>query len=165
MEEALLELAGSRPAARIDFAAFFQPSLREAHDYPTEQAQGKGRRRVADPALIFAQSDIERVVETAFDNPVAPLELEKAGGVQLLQGQAADEIDDLRGLFAFAANAPSQPGPGLHAGEADLRWGGLAAIQDADFMPPPVGLLTQGVGARGRSRGKNAVRSTASRAW
>jgi hypothetical protein len=105
------------------------------------------------------------VMQAALDHPVAPLELEKAGRVQFVQGQTADEIDDLGGLFAFAPNPPPQSGNGLDAGEADLRRGDLAAIQDADFMPSPVVLPTQGVGARGRSRGKNAVRSTASRAW
>ena len=139
------------------FRAYFQPSLREAHGYPTEQAQGKGRRRVADPGVIFAQRDIERVVETTFDNPVASLELEKVGRAQFLQRQTADERNDLGGLFAVAPNPPPQPGKGLDAREARLGRGGLAAIQDADFMPSPAGLPTQGVGARGRSRGKNAV--------
>jgi hypothetical protein len=81
MEESFLELAGGRPAARIDFAALLQPSLREAHHHPAEQAQGKSRLGVADPAVIFAQRDVQRMMQTALDDPVAPLELEKAGRV------------------------------------------------------------------------------------
>jgi hypothetical protein len=59
MEEALLELGGGRAGAGIDFAALLQPSLREAYHYPTEQAQGKRRLGVADPAVVFAQSDVQ----------------------------------------------------------------------------------------------------------
>ena len=120
---------------------------------------------MADPAVIFAQADVQRVVQAALDDPVAPFEFEKASCVQFVQGQAADEIDGLVGLFALAPNPSPQSGNGLDAGEADLRRSDLAAIQDADFMPSSVVLPTQGVGARGRSRGKNAVRSTASPAW
>ena len=42
----------------------------------------------------------------------------------------------------------------LDAGEADLRRGDLAAIQDADFMPSPVVLPTQGVGCAGSVEGE-----------
>ena len=43
MQEALLELTGSGPAAGIDFTAFLQPDLGETDHDPAEQAQGKGR--------------------------------------------------------------------------------------------------------------------------
>ena len=63
MEELFLELAGGRPAARVDFAALLQPSLREAHHHSAEQAQGKSRFGVADSAVIFDQSDVQRVMD------------------------------------------------------------------------------------------------------
>ena len=81
VEESLLELASGRPAAWLDFAALHQPDLREAHHHSAEQAQDKGRRRVADPAVIFAQADVQRVVQAALDDPIAPFEFEKAGRV------------------------------------------------------------------------------------
>jgi len=73
-----LELAGGGPAAGIEFAAFLQPDLCETNHYPAEQAQGKGRLEVADPALIFTQRHVQGVMQAALDDPVAPFEFEKA---------------------------------------------------------------------------------------
>ena len=57
-----MELAGGGPAARVDFAAFLQPGLRETDRHPAEQAQGKGRLGVVDPAVIFPQRDVQSVM-------------------------------------------------------------------------------------------------------
>ena len=64
MEESFLELAGGGPAARVDFAACLQPGLRETDRHPAEQAQGKGRLGVVDPAVIFPQRDVQSVMYT-----------------------------------------------------------------------------------------------------
>jgi len=104
VEESFLELAGGGPAARVDFAAFLQPGLRETDRHPAEHAQGKGRLGVVDPAVIFPQRDVQRVMQAALDDPVAPLEFEKAARIQFFQGETADEINDFGGLFTLAAN-------------------------------------------------------------
>ncbi len=158
MEEAFLELAGGGPAARIEFTAFLQPDLCETDHDPAEQAQGKGRLGVADPALIFTQRDVQGVMQAALDDPVAPLEFEKASGIQVLQGEAADEVNDFSGLVTLAPDPTPQPGDGLNSGKAHLLGAGIPAIQYPDFGPPPVVLPGHGVGVRGGRRGKNAVR-------
>jgi len=158
VEEAFLELAGGGPAAGIDFTAFLQPDLCETDHYPAEQAQGKGRLRVVDPAVIFAQGHIQGVMQATFDHPVAPLEFEKADGVQLFQGEAADEIIDFGGLFTLAPDPAPQFGDGLNARKTHLLGAGILAIDHPDFVSPPVVLPGHGVGLRGGRRGKNAVR-------
>jgi hypothetical protein len=39
---------------------------------------------------MFTQRHVQGVLQATFDDPVAPLEFEKANGVQLFQGEAAD---------------------------------------------------------------------------
>jgi len=52
--KALLELAGGRPALRVDFAALGQPDLSEADHQPAKQAQGERRLGMAHTAVILA---------------------------------------------------------------------------------------------------------------
>ena len=158
MEEALLELAGGGPAAGIDFTAFLQPDLCETDHDPAEQAQRKGRLGVVDPAVIFTQRHVQSVMQAALDDPVAPLEFEKADGIQLLQGEAADEINDFGGLVTLAPDPTPQPGDGLNSGKAHLLWAGIPESDHPDFVSSPVVLPGHGVGVRGGLRGKNAVR-------
>ena len=158
MEETLLELAGGGPAARIKFTTFLQPDLCETDHDPSEQAQGKGRPGVVDPAAIFTQRHVQSVMQAALDDPIAPLEFEKADGIQLFQGEAADEISDFSGLFALAPDPAPQPGDGLNSGKAHLLWAGILTIDHPDFVSAPVVLPGHGVGVRGGLRGKNAVR-------
>ena len=156
-EKALLESACGSAAARVEFTAFIQPSLREAYDYPAKEAQGKGRLGMANPTVIFAQGYVQRVVQAAFDDPIAPFELEQASGIQLFQGKTADEINDLSALLALAADASPEPGNGLNSGEAHLLGGHIPAIQHPDFASPPVGLAGHRVGLCRGLRGKNAA--------
>jgi len=70
VKESLLELAGGHPAAGIDFAAFLQPDLCETDCDPAKQAQCKSSLGVADPAVVFAQSDVQSVMQAALDDPI-----------------------------------------------------------------------------------------------
>ena len=154
VEESFLELAGGGPAARVDFAACLQPGLRETDRHPAEQAQGKGRLGVVDPAVIFPQRDVQSVMQTALDHPVAPLEFEKAARIQFFQGETADEINDFGGLFTLASNPAPQSGDALNSGKAHLLGAGIPAIQHSDFASAPVALAGHDVGVRGGLRGK-----------
>ena len=158
MQEAFLELAGGGPTLGIEFAAFLQPDLCKTNHYPAEQTQGKGRLGVADPALIFTQRHVQGVMQAALDDPVAPFEFEKAQRIQLLEGEAADEIDDFGGLFTLASDPAPQPRYGLNPGKAHLLRVGILAVQNPDFVSPPVVLPSHGVGGRGGLRGKSAAR-------
>ena len=152
-----MELACSSAAARVKFTAIFQPSLREANYYPAKQAQGKGRLGIADPTVIFAQGYVQSVVQAAFDDPIAPFESEQASGIQLFQGEAADEINQFSAFLALAPNPPPEPGNGLNPGEAHLLGRNFPAIQHSDFASTPVVLPRHRVGLRRGLRGKNAA--------
>ena len=95
---------------------------------------------MTDPTAVFAQRDVQSVMQAALNDPIAPFETEKAGRIQLWEGEAADEINDFGRLLAFAPDAPPQPRDGLGAGKARLGGSHFLAIQDADFMSPPVDL-------------------------
>ena len=47
-----------------------------------------------DPAASFTQGHVQSVMQAALDDPIAPLEFEKADGIQLFQGEAAAEMSD-----------------------------------------------------------------------
>ena len=156
-EKALLESACGSAAAWVEFTAFFQPSLGEAYDYPAKEAQGKGRLGMANSTVIFAQGYVQSVMQAAFDDPIAPFESEQASGIQLFQGETADEINGFSGFLALAANASPEPGDGLNSGEAHLLGGSFPAIQHPDFVSPPVVLPRHRVGLRRGLRGENAA--------
>ena len=103
---------------------------------------------------MFTQRHVQGVMQAARDDPVALLEFEKANGIQVLQGEAADEINDVRGLATFAPNPTPQPREGLNPGKAHLLWAGIPAIDHPDFVSPPVVLPNHGVGVRGGLRGR-----------
>jgi hypothetical protein len=95
------------------------------------------------------------------DDPIATFELEKVCRIQLLESEAADEINDFGGFLTLAPDPSAEPGDGLSSGKAHLLRGRFLAIQHSDFVPPPVVLPAQNMSARGGLRGKNAARSTA----
>lgn len=152
-----MELAGGHSAAGLDFTALLQPGLCETDHHPAKQTQRKSGLGVADPAVIFAQSYIQSVMQAALDDPIATFELEKVCRSQLFESETADEINDFGGLFTFAPDPPPQPRAGLGTGKVHLLRGYFLAIQHSDLMSPPVVLPAQGVGARGGLRGKNAA--------
>ena len=156
--EAFLELVGRGTAAGIDLAAFFQPSLGEADDHAPEQAQHQSRIRVAHPTVILGQGYIERVMQAALDDPVAPLESEEPRRIQLFERKAADQINDLRGFLTLTPHPALEPCDGLSPRKTRLRRRRLLAVQHADFGPAAIVFPRHRMGARRGPRGKNAVR-------
>ena len=152
-----MELASGDAATRVDLTARVDPDLRETDHHPTKEAQRKSGLGIAHPTLVFAQADIQRVMQAALDDPIAPLEFEEARGIKLVEGEAANEINDLGGFLTLAPNPPPQSRDGLDSRKAHLLRSDFLAIQHANFVSPPVVLPGHGVGARGGSRGKNAV--------
>ena len=156
-EKALLELARGCAAARIGFAALLQPSLRKADDHSTKEAQCKGRFAIPNPAVIFAEGDVQSVVQAVFNGPIAAFEFEQTRGPQFFEGQTANEINDFSGFLAPAAHSSSEPGDGLNSGKAHLLRASVAAIQHSDFAPTPVLLPGHGMSLGRGLRGKSAV--------
>ena len=81
-----MEPAGRSTAARLDLTAFIDPDLCKADDHPTKKTEGVGGVAMTNPAVIFAQSDIQSVVQAALDYPIAALEFEEACRIELFGG-------------------------------------------------------------------------------
>ena len=160
-----MEFAGGDPAERFELTARVDPNLCKTDHDATKEAQCKSGFGVADAALVLAQSDVQSVVEAAFDDPVAALEFEEALRIELLQGEAADEVNDFGGFLTLAPDPPPQPGDGLGPRKAHLLRGGFLAIQHSDLVAAPVVLPGHRVGAWRGPRGKSAVGSTAWRGF
>ena len=156
-EEALLEFAGCDAAAGVALTACLDPLLGKAHDESTKQTQGEGGFGITHPTMIFGQSEVQGVVQAAFDSPIAALELEQARRIQFLQGETADQINDFSGFLALASNSSPEPGRGLNSGKAHLRWAGLPTVQHPDLASPAIVLPRHRMGLGCGTRGKNAV--------
>lgn len=117
---------------------------------------------IAHAAKVLLHRHIQAVVQPAFDHPVAPLELKHALGVELIQREAADQVDDFVAPFAFAQHAGVEPRDQTRSREAGLAGRDFDQFKDTDFGAPAVLLLDTDLGARAALRGKNPVRRTGS---
>lgn len=153
-----MELAGRSTAARLGFTAFIDPDLCEADDQPTKETECVGGVGIANSTVIFAQGYIQSVVQAALDYPIAALEFEETGRIELFGGETANEIHDLSRLLTLAPNAASEPGDQLDSRKAHLLGSCFLAIQHSNLVSSPVVLPAQSVGARRGLRGKKAVR-------
>ena len=102
MQKTFLELPGGGARAGIFLAPTCQPNLLKAHDHTAEQAQPHGGIALAHPTLILRQGHIQRVRQPALNDPIAPLEFEDARRRQLVECQAADQVNDFGALLILA---------------------------------------------------------------
>ncbi len=85
--------AGSFVLARLVHRGIGQAQ----HD-PPEHAQHQGRVGGSHPVEVHG--DVQAVMESAFNDPVAPFELEHSPDLQLLQRQAAEQEHHFSSPFA-----------------------------------------------------------------
>lgn len=95
---------------RIPFAGFIHGRIGQAQHDAAGHAQDQRRRRRPYPAEVFLHTHVQAVVQSTFNGPVFSFELEQTQGLQLLQGQTADQIDYFARPLAVAFDARLQPG-------------------------------------------------------
>ena len=95
-------------------------------------------------------------MQAAFHDPVTPLQGQEALGLDFLQAQTAEQVDDFRTPLALAADPGLQSGGKPSSREADLSGGDFQTRYGTNLPPPPVLLPPRCVGARVRLRGKKA---------
>src|SRR5713226_5386144 len=100
------------------------------------------------------------MMQPALDHPVAPLEPNPARRVQLLQGQAANQIHRLGALFSMAPYPSREPRDQSRAGKTHLLGRDLPAFQQANFTPAAIDFPPQRAGLRRGPRGKISPAST-----
>src|SRR5689334_15013080 len=99
--EAALESASVGFGLGVFLSGSIDRGIGQADHHAPNRSQDAGGFGRADSALIFAQRDVQTMVESAFHNPVAPLEGEHSFGLELFQGEAADQINDFPGPLLF----------------------------------------------------------------
>lgn len=91
-------------------AGLIHGRIGQAQHDAADHAQDQRRTRRPYPAEVFLHTHIQAVVQSALNHPVLPFELEQAQRLQLLQTQAADEIDHFAAPLALTFDAALQPG-------------------------------------------------------
>ena len=141
-----LFLKAARAGASFGFSDFSNPGERQTHGHPPEHAHNQGRVGLAHPALILGHRHIQCLMQAALNNPVCAFENKKTHRIELIQRQAADQIDDLGAFLSIAPDSPSELGNGAGSGKARLFGRYFAAIKHADFMASPIVFPRQGMG-------------------
>ena len=162
--EAALESAGIAFGFGIVLASSIDRSIGQTDHHAPDGPEHAGGSGSANTALIFAQSDIQAMVESAFHDPIATLEGEHPQGLELFQGEAAHQINDLPAPLPFlgpwvlafdpALQASDQPG----SWKNNLRRAHFQTFQASDLQTAAVTFPPEHLGLGGGPRGKNAVR-------
>ena len=100
--------------------AVIHSGIGQAEHDPPNHSQHQRRIRRPDPTQVLQHGHVQAVVESAFNDPVVPLELEHSQGLQLLQAPAAQQKHHLAGPFAPAFDAGFQTGRQAGARKPDL---------------------------------------------
>jgi hypothetical protein len=109
-EVSLPEALGVEFGFGMVLAGLIHGGIGQAEHDPPDDAQDQGGVRGAHPAEVFLHANVQTVVQPAFDDPVLAFESEQAPSLQLLQAQAADQMDHFATPLAVAFDARLQPG-------------------------------------------------------
>ena len=155
--EGILKGAGVALGLGIFLSRSIDRRVGQADHHASNRPQNPCWSGSPDPALIFSQGDIQAMVQPAFDHPIGSLEREHPLGLELLQSQAADQVNGFPAPFAFALDPCLQS-----SGQPSSRKAGLArrhfqALQKANFQASAVVLPFQDPGLGCGLRGKNSV--------
>ena len=166
--EALVAAARSEESLAVGFgvclglglalAQLIQGGVGQAQDHAPDRTQDACGIGVAHPAKVFLHRDIQAMMQPAFDHPITALEPEHALGLELPQGEAADEVNDFLAPFTVAQNTGPQAGHQARARKTHLGRIDFNEIQDADFRAAPVVLLSRRMRLLGWPRGKKRCR-------
>jgi len=149
----LLLVAADTPAG-LWCLGFGDGRLRHADHQSAKHPQDQRRIGIAHSAAIFIQGDVQRMMQSALDDPIAPFEFDPAQCVQLLGGQAADQIHRFGGFVAFAPHATPQSRNEARSGKTDLFRADFPALQNPNLTPAPIVFACQGSGLLRGLRGK-----------
>lgn len=127
-EEALAEGLGIGLGLGPTLASLIDGGVRETDDQAADHAEDPRRVRITDPTAVLAQSDIQAVVEAAFDDPVPALERQHALGLQFPQATTADQEHPLGVPVPVAMRPALQARRHPRSGEAHLGRRHLQAV-------------------------------------
>lgn len=155
--EAFLEGGGVALGLGIFLARLIHCGVGQAHHHPSDRSQGPRRVGSAHSALIFMESDVQTMVQSAFNDPVAALESEHPLGLQLVEGQTAQKINHLAVPFVITLDPALQAGGQPGSRKPRLTGRDLQALQEANLQPAPVVLPLHHAGSRRGDRGEKPV--------
>src|SRR5229473_910448 len=102
------------------------------------------------------------MMQSALNNPIAPLEFDPAQRIQFFEAQAADQIHRFGALLAVASHPPPPPRNQSRSGKTHLLRRHLPAFQDPNLPTAAIAFAHQGASLRRGWRGKNRSGSGAS---
>lgn len=161
--EAALESAGIGFGLGIFLTGSIDCGIGQADHHAANGAKDAGGFGSAHSALILAKGDIQTMVESAFHGPIAALEREHPFGLELLQSQAAHQINDFPTPFLFlglrilALNPSLQSRRQAGSRKDHLCRSDFQAFQASDLQAAAVAFPLEHLGLGGRPRGKNSV--------
>jgi len=128
--------------------------LRHADHQPPKHPQDQRRVGVAHPTAILIERHVQRVMQSALNDPITALEFDPARRVQSLRRQTADQIHRLGALFSVAPHPPLEPRNQSRAGKTRLFGRHLPTFQEPNLTPAPIDFPRQcprlGRGPRGK---------------
>ena len=157
-EKAFPKGFGIRLGLGSTLASAVHGSVGQTDDQAANHAEDSRRVRIAHPAPVFLEGDVQTVMESVLNDPVTTLERQHALGLQVSQATTADQEHLLGVPVPVPMCPPLQARYQPRSGEAHLGGRHFQAVQDSDFLPSAVLLLGVGMGARRGPRGKGAVR-------
>lgn len=114
--EAVLETAGVTLGLGIFLARLIHRRVGQAHDHAPNCSQHSRCFGGAHSALILLQRDVQAMVQSAFNDPVTALEGKHSLGLQLLECETAQQINDLSAPFALTLAPVPALDPCLQSG-------------------------------------------------
>jgi hypothetical protein len=130
----------------LGFSLSAAPMHEETVAEAPKHAHDSHRVWPADPALVVEMRHVQSLVQSAFDAPGRPVELQPLSGIQGLGYKAGHQRDGFRGVLA---QMPAQERDLLHTRKVHLLGAGRAGAQHASFGLSFVELTLAGQRRRG----------------
>jgi len=143
-------------ALGVLFSSSIDCGVGQADHHAPDTPQDARCARRAHSALIFAQGNIQAMMQAAFNDPIASLDGEHPLGLEFFQSETAQQMDHFTAPVTLPFNSRFQARCQASSGKAHLARSDFQAVQKSDFQPATVVLPLEYPRLGRRLRGKNS---------